>query len=126
MSVLEILPGEGNVVVLSRRQDVDPKQVATARLRTLLPPGSLLYAVRRAHDDGFGWIVCDFYRIEAGDVTRLTDDVALALDCYDPRREVGVKLRRVQGHDPLAGAIDGRLSTLLHGAPCEIGQRIIA
>ena len=125
VSVLEVLPGEGNVVFLSRRGVPEPKQVAIARLRALLPPGSILYAVRRAHDDGFGWIVCDFYRIDTGDVTCLTEEVARALDCFDPRREVGVKLRRAQGHDPLAGAIDGRLSMLLHGEPGEIGQRMI-
>ncbi len=124
---VDVRPGEGNVVFLSRRAEAaaDPKSAAVARLRAALPRGSVLYAVRRAHDPGFGWIVCDFYRIEAGEVTPLTDDIARALDCCDPAREVGVKLRRAQGADPLAGAIDGRLSTLLHGAPGEIGQRLI-
>lgn len=126
MSVLEVLPGEGNVVFLSRRDAPEPRQLALGRLRALLPPGSILYAVRRAHDDGFGWIVCDFYRIESGDVICLTEEVARALDCFDPRREVGVKLQCAQGHDPLSRAIDGRLSTLLYGAPGEIGQRVIA
>ena len=125
MSVMEVMPGEGNVVILSRRDGPSPKHLAVTRLRSLLPPGSILYAVRRAHDDGFGWIVCDFYRIEGGEVTCLTEEVARALDCLDPAREIGVKLRRAQGFDPLAAAIDGRLSTLLHGAPGEIGQRMI-
>ncbi len=125
----DVRPGEGNVVFLSRRMAApaaaDPKLEAVARLRAVLPRGSILYAVRRAHDPDTGWIVCDFYRIEAGEVTRLTDEVARALDCFDPAREVGVKLRRAQGFDPLAGAIDGRLSTLLHGTPGAIGQRMI-
>lgn len=124
----DLRQGEGNVVFLSRRTvapAADPKAEAIARLRAALPLGSVLYAVRRAHDPGFGWIVCDFYRIEAGEVTRLTEEVARALDCFDPAREIGVKLRRAQGGDPLAGAIDGRLSTLLHGAPGAIGQRMI-
>lgn len=117
-----------NVVVLSRypAPAADPRGDAIARLRAALPEGAVLYAVRRAHDPGTGWIVCDFYRIEAGEVTRLSEEVALALDCHDPAREVGVKLRRVQGHDPLVAAIDGRLSTLLHGTPGAIGQRMIA
>lgn len=127
MPGVEFLPRAGNVVFLSRQSGAapDPKRAAVARLRELLPPGAIVYAVRRAEDADSGWIVCDFYRIEDGNVTRLTEDVAHVLDCHDPRREVGVKLRRSPGIDPLAGAIDGRLSTLLHGAPGEIGQRMI-
>ncbi len=124
---VDALPEAGNVVFLSRRNEAVPdrRRTAIARLRALLPRGGILYAVRRAHDAGFGWIVCDFYRIEGGEVTCLTEEVARALDCLDPAREIGVKLRRAQGFDPLAAAIDGRLSTLLHGAPGEIGQRMI-
>ena len=127
MPGVEVLPRAGNIVLLSRqsRSAPDPKQAAIAALRAHLPPGGILYAVRRAQDDDAGWIVCDFYRIENGDVTCLTDDVAHALDCFDVQREIGVKLRRGRGIDPLAAAIDGRLSTLLHGGPGEIGQRMI-
>lgn len=128
MAGVDVRPGDGNVVFLSRRADAvaaDARQDALARLRAMLPPGSVLYAVRRAHDPGFGWIVCDFYRIAADGVTRLTEEVALALECHDPAREIGVKLRRAQGVDPLAAAIDGRLSTLLHGAPGALTQRMM-
>ena len=129
MPGVDVRPGEGNVVFLSRRMvapaAADPRRDALARLRAALPRGSVLYAVRRAHDPGCGWIVCDFYRIEAGEVTRLTEEVARALDCFDPAREIGVKLRRAQGGEPLAAASDGRLSTLLHGTPGAIGQRMI-
>ena len=127
MPGVDVRAREGNVVFLSRRPEAVPdlRAAALARLRAALPRGSVIYAVRRAHDPGFGWIVCDFYRIEGGEVTSLTDDVARALDCCDPAREIGVKLRRAQGSDPLAAAIEGRLSTLLHGAPGAIGQRII-
>lgn len=128
MAGVDVRPREGNVVFLSRRADAvaaDARQDALARLRAMLPPGSVLYAVRRAHDPGFGWIVCDFYRIAAGEVTRVTEDVALALECHDPAREIGVKLRRAQGADPLAAAIDGRLSTLLHGTPGALTQRMM-
>lgn len=126
MPGVDVLPGEGNVVFLSRRTEApaDPKRDALARLRAVLPRGAILYAVRRAHDPGFGWIVCDFYRIEGADVTCLTTDVAQALDCFDPAREIGVKLRRAQGAEPLAGAID-RLSTLLFGAPGALAVRMI-
>jgi hypothetical protein len=103
-----------------------PRQEAIARLREALPRDSVVYAVRRAHDAEFGWIVCDFYRIDGTDVTCISKDVALALECYDPAREVGVKLRRSQGVDPLAPIIAGRLSTVLFGRPnalrhCMIG-----
>jgi hypothetical protein len=120
---VEVLPRQGNVVAFSRAPD--PKREAIARLRAALPRGCIIYAVRRAHDPGFGWIVCDFYRIEGNEVTCLTADIAHALDCFDPAREVGVKLRRARGSDPLAEAIDGRLSTLLFGAPGAITQRVI-
>lgn len=127
MSGVQVRPGAGHVLFLPREGAVVPeaRYAAIERLRALLPPGAVLYAVRRAHDAQMGWIVCDFYRIENGDVACLTEDVARALDCFDPAREVGVKLRSSPGIDPLAGAIDGRLSTLLHGGPGEIGQRMI-
>jgi hypothetical protein len=125
---VDVLPREGNVVFLSRRAAVpaaDPKREAIARLRTMLPRGAILYAVRRAHDPSFGWIVCDLYRIDDNEVRCVTADVAHALDCHDPDREVGVKLRRARGPTPLAEAIDGRLSTLLFGAPGAIGHRML-
>ncbi len=119
----EILPIRDNVVMLSRPA-ADPRREAVAHLRAMLPRGATLYAVRRAHDPGFGWIVCDFYRIDGTDVTCVSEPVARVLECFDPAREVGVKLRRAQGGDPLALAAD-RLSVALFAAPGTLTLRQI-
>jgi hypothetical protein len=127
MPSVDVQAGAGNVVHLSRgtASAADAKRQAVERLRALLPGGGILYAVRRAHDPGFGWIVCDFYRIDGSDVLRVTEDVARALDCFDPAREIGVKLRSAAAGDPLAAATD-RLSTLLFGAPGRLDRRLFA
>ena len=81
--------------------------------------------MRRAHDPGFGWIVCDFYRIEGTAAECISADVARVLECYDPAREVGVRLRRSQGVDPLAPIIAGRLSTVLFGRPGALAHCLL-
>jgi hypothetical protein len=127
MDVVTNLQG-ANVVAFGRTVAPGPearRRAAVARLRGKLRHDDVIYAVRRAHDPQFGWIVCDLYLIGADDVDCLTSDIALALECQDPEREVGVKLRRAAGSDPLAGAISGRLSTILFGAPDVLHHRMI-
>ena len=89
--------------------------------------GSIVYTVRRwgSHPDN-EWLVQDFFRIDAHDVTCITRDVAMALERFDPAREVGVKLIRVGGMDPLVALIDGALSRLLHGEPAVVQHAVIA
>ena len=123
MPGVELLPRRCTVVRLSR--PADPKRDAIARLRMALPRGAIIYAVPRARDPASNWIVCDFYRIDDGEVRSISADVAQALECFDPAREVGVKLRCGPGRHPLTAAIDGRLSTLLFGAPGLVGHRMM-
>lgn len=124
---LEVAERIGNLVMLARSPvpPADPRQGAIERLRRRVWPESILYAVRRAHDAGFGWIVVDFYLIHERMVQCLTDDIARALGCYDASREVGVKLRYGAGADVLGEAIDGRLSMLLFGQAGALGHAVI-
>jgi hypothetical protein len=106
-------------VAYDRRQAIE-------RLRRMLPPGSIVYTVRRWFHPDNDWLVCDFFRIDAHDVTCITRDVAMALERFDPEREVGVKLIRLGGIDPLVALIDGALSRLLHGEPAVVQHAVIA
>jgi hypothetical protein len=116
----------GNVLVLGRRPEAAAlRQAAIDRLRERVALDSILYAVRRAHDPGFGWLVVDFVLIDGCAVTCITADVARALGCFDPAREVGVKLRGAAGPDILGEAIDGRLSTLVFGMPGALRHALI-
>ena len=96
-----------------------------ARLRALLPRDAIVYAVRRAADREFGWLVCDLYCIDGPEVVCITAEIAHALGCHEPGREVGVKLRHGVACDPLTQAIDLRLSTLLFGAPEALRHRML-
>lgn len=124
----EVAEQYGNLVMLTREQapPADPRQAAIERLRRRVWPESILYAVRRAHDAGNGWIICDFYLIHEREVQCFTNDVAQALGCFDPAREIGVKLRHGVGADVLGELIDGRLSTLLFGEPGALRHAMIA
>jgi hypothetical protein len=102
------------------------RRQAIERLRRALSPGGIVYTVRRWFHPDNDWLVCDFFHINAHDVTCITQDVALALECFDPGREVGVKLDRPGRTDPLAALIDGRLSTLLYGEPGVVQHAVIA
>lgn len=117
-------------ICLSASGPFRPRAVRTrrivARLRALLRPDALLYAVRRFHDPDCDWLVCDFFRIDGPDVACLTRDVAIAIGRFDPEREVGVKLHRPFGaDDPLRAAIEDRLSLALFGAPGRLSVRTI-
>ena len=108
----------GNVVVLARPPvGASQRLAAVERLRQHVQRDTILYAVRRAHDAGFGWLVVDIMLIDGRNIACITADVAMALECFDPAREVGMKLRRGATLDILGECIDGRLSTLLFGAP---------
>lgn len=108
-------PGEG---AYARRQAVE-------RLRRVLSPGSIVYVMKRWHHPDNDWLVCDFFRIDGHFVSCITEDIALAIDRYDPTREVGVKLHRPRGTDPLTVLIDGTLSRLLHGEPGAVQHVVI-
>lgn len=101
------------------------RRQAVVRLRRILPPASLVYVMRRWHHPDNDWLVCDFFRIDGHFVSCITEDVALAIDRYDPAREIGVKLHRPQGSDPLTALIDGTLSRLLHGEPGVVQHVVI-
>lgn len=122
---------EGNVVYLpaqtaARRAPEQEKRTAVARLKTRLAPGTLVYAVYRFQDPECDWVVCDFYSISGTEVTCLTHDIARATGQYDPRREVGLKLRRPWQTDPLRSLIEERLSLLLFGEAGALRHQAIA
>ncbi|CAH2599316.1 conserved protein of unknown function [Rhodovastum atsumiense] len=136
-----VLAGPGNVVTLAAfRRPADPvaaeqrppaadaydRRQAIERLRHALPPGSLVYVVRRWFHPDNDWLVCDFFRIDAHEVICITQDVALATERFDPAREVGLKLHRSQRLDPLTTLIDGTLARLLHGEPGAVQHVVIA
>jgi hypothetical protein len=131
MSESESRTDSGTIVRFPREAMVRPippgqdRQAAIARLRDKIKRDTVIYAVRRAHDAASGWIVCDFYLINGAAAERISEDVARVLECYDPKREVGVKLRRSQGVDPLVPIIAGRLSTVLFGRPGALGHCLI-
>ncbi len=117
---------------LPRRIPAPPPDVAAygrdqavARLRKCLPAASLVYVTRRWHHPDNDWLICDFFHIDGHFVSRITEDVALAIDRYDPEREVGVKLHRPRGSDPLTALIDGTLSRVLHGEPGAVQHVVI-
>ena len=110
--------------VLPRDPDED-RRLARERLQRALPPGSIVYVVRRWFNPGNDWLICDFFRIERHDVTCITRDVALAIDRFDPEREIGVKLQRRAGQDPLTALIDGVLARALHGEPGAVQHLVI-
>ena len=119
---LAVAGQSGNVVTLIRASlratpAARARQDAIDRLRARVRRDTIMYAVRRAHDPEFGWLVCDVYLIDGADIDCVTDDLAHALECFDPAREVGVKLRGRAGAGPLVNAIDLRLSALLFGTP---------
>lgn len=115
----------GNIVTLARKPHAaDLRRAAIDRLRDRLARDSILYAVRRAHDPGFGWLVVDMMLIDGCAVECISADVARALGCFDPAREVGIKLRRAAGPDILAESV-GRLSSLLFGAPGLLRHALI-
>jgi hypothetical protein len=122
---------EGGATILrfprapAKRAAPSGRDMAIARLRAKVQRDAIIYAVRRAHDRGFGWIVCDFYLIDGPAVECITADVARALECHDHAREVGVKLRSAPGQDPLAPAIERRLATLLFGRAGTLRHRLI-
>lgn len=124
---LMVIERRGNLVMLSQGEPppTDMRQAAIDRLRSRVWPESVIYAVRRAFDPGFGWIVCDFFLIQERHIQCLTREIAQALGCYDPAREVGVKLRHGVGADVLGELIDGRLSTLLFGQPDALRHAVI-
>ena len=98
---------------------------AIERLRAALPEGSIVYVTRRCYHPDNDWLICDFFRIQGHIVSCITRDVAIAIDRYDPEREVGVRLHRPRRADPLTVLIDGTLSRLLHGEPGAVQHVVI-
>jgi hypothetical protein len=123
--IIPFPPPRRPAVVVQPRDDEDSRHQAVERLRASLPPGSLLYVTRHWYRPENEWLVCDFFRIDGHFVDCVTADVALAIDRYDPEREVGVKLHRPRGADPLTALIDGTLSRVLHGEPGAVQHVII-
>ncbi len=113
---LAVAERSGNVVTVERATGhaaaARVRRAAIARLQTMLPRDAIIYAVRRAADAEFGWLVCDLYRIDGTDIACLTVDVGHALECHDPAREVGLKLRSGAASDPLTHAGESRLPRL--------------
>jgi hypothetical protein len=101
------------------------KQDAVARLRRRIAPGVIIYAVLRHHSAANDWIICDFYLIDGHNVACLTEDVARAVERFDPSREVGVRLVRSPGRNVLRDVIDVGLSKLLFGVPDAIRHQVI-
>ena len=120
-----VIERRGNVVMLARKPEAASlRRAAIERLRARLPRATILYAVMRANDPGLGWLIVDMVLIDGCAVERVTPDVAQALGCFDPAREVGMKLRRGAGPDILGESV-GRLSTLLFGAPDQLRHALI-
>jgi hypothetical protein len=128
---------EGNIVYLAGWRAVvaglqpaavqpDERKEAVTRLSTKIAPGSIVYAVLRLHDPSNDWLVCDFYLINGYDVQCVTADVAHAIERFDPQRDVGVKVRRPKGVNPLTRLIDSTLSKALFGEPGQISHQLIA
>jgi hypothetical protein len=101
------------------------RRAAVERLRRRLPEDSLVYVTRRWFNPANEWLIVDFFHIDGHSVTCITEDVAVAIDRYDPEREVGLKLYRPGGMDPLAVLIDGTLSRVLHGAGGAVQHVVI-
>lgn len=122
----------GNIVSLASRRSVVPgamleleKQDAISRLRGHITRDFIVYAVLRFYSSENDWIVCDLYLIDGHHVMSVTDDIGRALDRHDPSREVGLKLARPRGRDPLRELIDGALSRLLFGVPDQVRHQVI-
>jgi hypothetical protein len=127
---------EGNIVYLAGWRAVvaglqpasvptDERLEAVTRLSSKIERGSIIYAVLRLHDPSNDWLVCDFYLIDGYDVQCVTADVAYAIERHDPKRDVGIKLRRPKGANPLTRLIDGTLSKALFGEPGLISHQLI-
>jgi hypothetical protein len=98
---------------------------AVKLLQEIIHPDSIVYIVPRIDDPDSDWLIVDFFLIDGPHVVCVTTEVAHATNQYDPEREVGLKLRRPRGTNPLRTLIDGTLSRVLFSEPDRVRHQLI-